>query len=123
MTRTFEFRNPRPRLLVENLGGSSLGRCYSASFQRVTSTLRMTREQLEALRMAGVIHSGQELYIRSQCDGKEAAAGEDTVPCVAVVDGAVVDEPAINPYSGKLYAPIQCSYFVYDIETRCDSGD
>ncbi len=121
--RTFEFRNPRPRLVVENVGGSSLGNCYSASLQRITSTLRMSRAQLEALRTAGVIHGGQEFYIRSTCDGKESAAGEDTVPCVTVVDGKVTGEPAINPYSGEPYGPIQCGYFVYEIETRCDSGD
>jgi hypothetical protein len=121
--RTFEFRSPRPRLLVEFLFGVSLGNCYSARRYRVTSTQRMARKEIEALREAGVLGHGQEFYIRSRCDGQEEPAGKDVVPCVTVVDGAVVDEPAVNPHTGDPYAPIQCGYFVYEVESRVDSSD
>ncbi len=123
MTRHHVYWNHRPRLVVENRGGKALGNCYIASFQRITSTLRMSRKEIEALRDAGVLHGGQEFYIRSQCDGNEPAAGQDMLPCVVELNGEILDEPAINPYSGLPYAPIQQSYFVYETESRVDSGD
>lgn len=124
MGTSFEHRNPRPRLVVESRGGSALRNCYSASYQRITSTQRMSKAQIEALRTAGVLSCGQEFYIRSQCDGAEAPAGMDEVPCSVVVDGVVdVNKIAINEYSGKPYAPIKQPYFVYDTESRVDSGD
>lgn len=123
MSKTFEYRNPRPLLIVESTGGASLGNCYNASYQRVTSTQRLGRKEIEALREAGVLGYGQEFYIRSRCDGQEAAAGHDAVSCVTVVNGVVTDEPAVNDYTGEPYAPVQRPYFVYETESRVDSGD
>jgi hypothetical protein len=63
--------------------------------------------------------------VRSQADGKEAPAGYDETPC-QVVDrrtGKVLDEPPINDYSGEPIKPIQQEFYVYDCESRCDSGD
>lgn len=123
--RVFVFRNPRPSLVIEHVGGGALGRCYSSSLWRVTSTVRLSTDTLKALNGAGVLGIGQEFYVRSPADGKEPAAGEDEVPCVTVDrrTGQPTGEPANNPYSGEPYGSTRCPYYVYECESRCDSGD
>jgi hypothetical protein len=121
----FSYPFPRPSLTIENTGGKQLGRCYSASYHKVTSRFRLSKESLDTLFRAGVIGSGQGFYIRSQCDGTEKAAMMVDAPCVMRDrrTGETIPGVAINPYSGKPYAPIQYEYFVYECETTCDSGD
>ncbi len=123
--RSFVYLNPRPALTIENAGGGSLGNCYSSAIYKVTSTVRLSAATLKALNATGVLGFGQEFYIRSQADGKEAAAGEDEVPCVTVDrrTGQPTGEPAINPYSGEPYGSHKYPWFVYMCESRCDSGD
>jgi hypothetical protein len=123
--RDFAYLNPRPHLVIDSTGGGSLGNCYSASLWRVTSTKRLSTDALKALNKAGVLGFGQEFYVRSQADGKETAAGEDEVPCVTVDrrTGKPTGEPAINPYNGKPYGSTKCPFYVYECESRCDSGD
>jgi len=123
--KNFVFLRTRPELVIEGTGGGSLGNCYSANGWRVTSVHRLTAETLRGLNALGLLGIGQEFYVNSQADGKEEPAGVDTVPCV-VVDkrtGKRLDEPAINPYSGEPYGSHDYPYFVYDCESRCDSGD
>lgn len=52
-------------------------------------------------------------------------SGIDVVPCVMVdrATGAVIPGEAINPYSGKPYAPNKQPYFTYRCESRVDSSD
>lgn len=121
----FSYPNPRPRLVIECVGGGSLGNCYSSATWRVTATERLSAHKLAALNAAGVLGMGQEFYVRSQADGKEEPAGEDDVPCVVTdrFTGKPTGDAPINPYSGKLYEPIKCPFFVYLCESRCDSGD
>lgn len=123
MTKRFIYRSGRPRLAIEHTGNKTLGNCYEASYYRVTSLWRLKLEQLQALRAAGFIGSGQYFTIVSKCDGSEEPAGHDEAPCVVEVDGKVTDEPAINELSGVPYKPIQQPYFVYEIDSRCDSSD
>lgn len=123
--RSFVYLNPRPTLVIEHVGGGQLGNCYSGSTWRVTSTTKLTAAKLVALNAAGVLGIGQEFYVRSQADGKEAAAGEDEVPCVTVDrrTGKPTGEPPINPYSGNLYGSHKYPFYVYECESRCDSSD
>lgn len=125
--KTFSYPHIRPFLAIERNGGGSLGNCYSSSSWRVTSVVRLKAETLKALNACGVLGFGQEFYIRSKADGTEEPAGHDTLPCV-VTDrrtGKRLDERPVNPYArdGAEYQPIQSPFYVYDCESRCDSGD
>ncbi len=121
---THVFRNPRPMVVIENIGGKQLGSCYNASYYRVTALYRLSENTLRALNVAGVMGYGQTFSIRSQCDGKEEPAGEDDVKCVTVdCNGEVIADPAINPYTNVPYKSAKIPYFVYECETTCDSGD
>lgn len=113
----FVYRNPRPRLLVESKGGKKLGNCYSASYYTVTSTYPLTDAEFDALFESGAIGYGQVYY------RKPEVVLVDTVRCVGMEGNKVVDENPLIPYSGKPYGTIQQAYFVYEVETRCDSGD
>jgi len=114
----YVFRNPRPRLVVESTGGKKLGHCYSASYFRVTSTFKLDSEDLKNLFYTGALGYGQGFSLVSE------SSGSDTVPCLGI-DGDTVIENPVNPYSktGARYQPIQVPFFVYNTETRCDSGD
>lgn len=123
MTTRHIYLSHRPRLTIEYTGGKTLGNFYEASYYRVTSFCRLNLDQLQALRAAGLLGSGQYFTVTSKCDGSEEPAGYDDVPCVVEIDGQVVDQPAINPYSGAPYGPVKQPYFVYEIDSRCDSSD
>jgi len=123
--KDFVYRNPRPQLTIESNGGKSLGHCYTASYYRITSQRKLTRETIRKLFESGFLGSGQGFAVQSKCDGQEAPSGHDEIQCI-VVDrrtGEQLNESAINPYSGELYKPIMAPYYVYDTETTCDSGD
>lgn len=113
----YVYRNPRPRLLVEPNGGKKLGNCYDASYYKVTSTYPLTDANFDALFASGAIGYGQ-IYYR-----KEAVEVKEMVPCVGEINGEAVDLNPVNPYSGKPYGPISMPHYIYEIETRCDSGD
>lgn len=135
------YRNPRPSLTVESTGGSRLGNCYSATYFRVTSLHALSMKNLRALREAGFLGYGQEFSARqitiensrapvpAELDWRSSKdvspSGHDDVPCVEVDDrtGEVLRNPSINPYSGREDQPTKISYFVYECEDRCDSGD
>jgi len=113
------YRQTRPQLTIELTGGRSLGRCYSETTYRVTSTRKIPRDRLLVLNGEGFLGFGQEFGINSPCDGEEKPAGHDTLPCVNEDTG----EPGVNPYSGMSYPDIQSPYYVYECYSRCDSGD
>jgi hypothetical protein len=115
----------RPDLVIDGTGGASLGNCYGASYFRITSRRRLSQEQIKALFALGLLGSGQEFYVRSQCDGKEEAGAVDEVGCTKLDEtGKPTGEPPINPYNGQpRTGTVRYEYFVYDTETRCDSGD
>jgi hypothetical protein len=114
------YRNTRPELTVERTGGKNLGRCYNATYVTVTSLKKLSKEILQDMRTMGLLVGyGQEFRIHSQCDGDEEPAGHDSIPCVDDETG----EPAMNPYSGKPYQPIEVPYYQYKVEHRVDSGD
>jgi len=126
MKHSYVYENTRPMLVVESRGGASLGRCYNACYFRVTSRVKISRERMLKLRDAGFLGFGQEFSILSKCDGSEQPAGHDSLPCVECDSSTgkpTGRAPAINPYSGKQYEPIEEAYFVYDVETRVDSSD
>lgn len=130
----------RPSLVIERCGGASLGNCYCASYFRVTSTQPLSKEDLSALRLIGLLGCGQEFianYIT--CDGKKEQlpikvdwktiiepTGVDVVQCVEVDNKTgkpTSDEPAICPYTEKPYPPHKIPYFIYECESRADSSD
>lgn len=120
----FVYRNPRPVLTVEHTGGALLGACYRAMYFKVTSTEMLSADRLRKLFDAGFLGYGQEFQVKSRCDGKEKEAGVDLVPC-SMVDRRtreVIPGEAINPYSGKPYAPASHPYWIYEVETRVDSS-
>lgn len=121
----YVYRNTRPKLVIECTGSKNLGRCYTATYYRITSLERLSKEKLEGMFDIGLIGLGQMFSILSKCDGTEEPAGTDTVPCVVVdpVTGEVLNERAINPYTGEPYLPNMQPYYVYNTENRCDSGD
>ena len=124
MSNRFTYPNNRPHLTIELTGGASLGRCYSASYWRVTSRFRRTREALVGLEKLGMIGGGQEFTIKSRCDGHEPPAGFDEIVCVELDEaGNALPGPAINPYSGEPYGPVKQEFYVYECESRVDSSD
>jgi hypothetical protein len=110
------YKNPRPRLLVESTGGKKLGNCYDVSFFTVTSTFELNETSFAALFNTGAIGYGQESRIKSE------AKFQDLVPCMGIEGDEVIENP-VNPYSGNPYKPVNVPYWVYKIETFCDSGD
>lgn len=120
---THTYRNPRSLLTVESLGAKKLGNCYHSYTYRVTTGRRRKMEQLRDI-IAGAEGLGQSFEVHSQCDGLEAAAGVDSIPCLGIDEkGEVVENPGINPYSREPYGPMDQPFFVYTCETRVDSGD
>lgn len=119
----YVYKETRPRLTIEHLGGQGLGRCYSASYWLVTSTRRLSKEILTDLNHIGVLGFGQEFFIHSPCDGKEEPAGIDQVPCVGMEGEKIVDEHPNNPYTGKPYGSSPFPYYQYRCESRVDSSD
>lgn len=113
----YVYRRTRPRLLVEADDEGSYSRnCYHVSTYKVTATYPLTDDELQALLATGAVSYGQESKVIETVEHKEM------VECVAI-DNGKVSTPAINPYSGKPYKPIEQSYWVYKVRTTCDSGD
>lgn len=139
--KSYVYRNPRPQLSIELAGGANLGRCYSATYYRVTSTRPLDAKTIRSLRDAGFLGYGQEFMFHQRLpDGNKARvpdeldwrttkdvapSGTEMIPCVEVDDrtGEPTGNPPVNPYSGKLYEPMEQSYFIYDCESRVDSSD
>jgi len=127
------YKNPRPTLTIEHSGSRSLGRCYSETTYRVTSTSALSPETIAVFQKARLVGIGQEsLSFQVLADGSKVAIGKQHEPTgYDVVEGTEVDEhtgkptgrPAVNPYTGKPYGSHSYSYYVYDCVTRCDSGD
>jgi len=133
------YKHSRPSLVVECTGGRNLGNCYNASYYRITSLQALGRDQIMALREAGFLGYGQEFsFTYKNADGSRGAVPDkvdwkikveptasDTVQCVEVDDrtGEVLRTPSINPYTGEPDGTTEISYFVYECESRVDSGD
>ena len=117
------FHNPRPILTIEVARSMKLGHCYSGTTYRITSRQRQTPGTLRKLFEAGVLGFGQEFRVISQADGKEEAAGLDECRAVLLRDNGILDlvTPAVN-WEGKPIPVARIPYFVYETETRCDSG-
>jgi len=125
MLRQYVHKSMRPNLAIENNGGSRLGNCYEQCKYKVISRERLSKDTLHKLRDLGFLGFGQEFYINSKCDGSEEPEIIEESPCVVVDahNGKELDEPPINPYSGKLYESMKQYYFVYHVESRVDSSD
>jgi hypothetical protein len=79
--------------------------------------------QLRALFDAGFLGMGQEFSVEGFPNDMEVPAGMDSVPCVTEINGVAQPGPAINPYSGKAYEPMEQPFYMYKTRCRCDSGD
>lgn len=135
------YRNPRPQLTIQVTGGAHLGRCYEATYYKVTSKRPLSKKDLRNLRDGGFVGYGQEFmcWYQNSEGNREQVPEEldwrtskdlvptchDVVPCVDVdeVTGEVTKNPSVNPYSGKEDQPINDPYYVYECESRVDSGD
>lgn len=127
------FENPRPTLTIEHSGSRSLGRCYSETTYKVTATSPLSPETISAFQAAGLLGIGQEFRSRQVlADGGTVAVNEQQEPSgTDAVHGIEVDEftgkptgnAAVNPYTGKQYAPHNFFHYVYECVTRCDSSD
>lgn len=128
------FKNHRAALTIEHSSSRSLGRCYYETIYKVTATQPLTHATLLAFREAGLVGEGQEF------SAYQVLPGGDRIPVgeqhsqnpsgTDVVEPQRVDEftgkplpAAMNPYSGKPYAPHTYYNYVYECVTRCDSGD
>lgn len=136
----FVYKATRPNLVIENIGGAHLGRCYSAAYYKVVSKFPLGKDGLMHLRDAGFLGLGQEFYcfrIDSEKnkqpvpdtldwrDTKVEATFKDVVQCVEVDDRTeeVINTAPINKYSGKPYGTTELEYYEYYCESRVDSGD
>ena len=118
------FPNPRPKLVIEHIGGCMLGNCYSGQTDRITSRFKLSAETIRKLYELGLVGFGQEFWVKSQCDGNEKPAFMDEL--IAVSEdryGKELPGPALNAYTQEPIAPIQSPVYVYECESRCDSGD
>lgn len=108
----------QPALVVEHMGGGKLGNCYSGARDIVRSFMPLTDRQLRQLQGMGVISSGQDLWIAKAYEDVEEVApvGYDDAT------GRVLDTVPLAP-DGQAYAPVKFPVYVYEVETRCDSGD
>lgn len=93
--------------------------CCSINGYRIRSNSQVGKDGLMALFNVGLLGSGQEFRIHSQCDGKEKPAGHYVAPCVDDKTGMI----AKNPYTGVDYESHQIPYYEYFTSTLCDSSD
>jgi hypothetical protein len=105
------YKKERSNMEIKFVRSVNIGRCYNAFYYEITSTRKLTCEQIHGLRKLGFLGYGQEFNVNSQCDGKEEPAGYDTVQCLE--NGEVV----------MTYKPLKEPYFVYHVENRVDSSD
>lgn len=93
--------------------------CCSVNWYRVRSMRRLTLADLRKLFDVGLLGSGQEFRVHSQCDGKEEHAGKYEVPCVDDKTGCI----AKNPVTGLPMPAHHYPYYDYMTSTLCDSSD
>ena len=139
MGSIFVYRRVRPILTVEDTGGSQLGNCYHACYYKVTSLFSICKKTLWQLKDAHFISDGQEFYckfVKANGDRvpvpedmdwrqKIEPTGIDIVLCLEIDEktGDVLNTNPINKYTGKPYGTTEIGYYVYEVETRVDSGD
>lgn len=127
------FKNPRPTLTIEHTGSRDLGRCYSETTYRVTSTAPLSPETIDAFRAARLVGIGQEFQsFQILTDGSRLAVGVRQDPSgTDAVEPLEIDEftgkptgnEAVNPGTGRPYPPHSFFHYMYECVTRCDSGD
>lgn len=135
------YRCDRPDLTIECTGGKNLGRCYNAVYYKVTSARRLLMKDLLLMREAGVLGYGQTFNVkfvdasgvRHSMNRPLGVADEEflpptfneEVPCRVFnkLTGKLVDDVAMNPYTGQPYKPMQHGFYVYECENLIDSSD
>ena len=117
--RKVVYEPTRPQLVVEHTGSKALGRCYSSTSHKITSTIKLSDASLNGLFSADFLGIGQTFYIRKRLE----PAGEDTANPVEYVDNKRTENVPFDEYNKKPYEPIKLPYYVYECETFCDSGD
>jgi hypothetical protein len=117
MGKTCCWVNPKPDLSIQATGSTKLGRCYYEGRYKIVSYCKLTSDQIQALWKAGFLGAGQQFGIKSQCDGKEAAAGYD------VVEGHMRDDNGNRLDDPPTHGPTNFYYYEYETYYRCDSGD
>lgn len=124
-TLTYSYLPTRPNLTIDSTVPKSIGRCRSETRHTITCNRKLTSEQLYSLFTSRIISEvDQEFSVKSKCDGSEEPSRYEYYDCAALNEsGDVVEKPAINPYSGKIYEPRKVAYYSYTVVTTCDSSD
>ena len=125
---------PKPKLSIESNGGASLGRCYSASYFRVTALHPLSMEDFRRLRDCGLFSGGQEFMVRQVAENGDKVKVAETLDWQSVktvnrsgfdvVGLTNVEVPGwkiIGPSTSKMTTEIP--YYTYEVEVRCDSSD
>lgn len=113
------YKNKRAELTIEQVGGGSLGRCYSFTQYKVTTKSPLTDVQITTLRESGFLGYGQEFYVLTPKEARESPAGRDILECVDSDTG----KPALDPRTNKPYNSIKVNYYECLFERRVDSSD
>jgi len=111
------FKITRPQITIDIDYTRELGRCYFATGYRIISQFKLSSLQIMKLRESGLLGSGQEFSVMSQCDGKENPTGYDLAHCYKK------DTFGQDLGIDTSVPPMKSPYYVYDCEDRTDSGD
>ncbi len=128
------YLSPKPQLSIENRGGRSLGRCYNASYFRITSLRPLSLKDLSRLRECGFLGYGQE-FISSYLTKEGSKIGvPDTLDWRTAkdVEPTGYDEVGLTDIKEETWEVVGPSnshhktslpYYIYEIESRVDSSD
>lgn len=103
----------RPSFEIKLTGARQLGRCYYATFYRITSDTPLTVKAVEKIRESGLLGFGQEFY----CNYVQSDS--------TTIDHRKVDTKSIVPtlVEASPESPLRLhSYYVYECEDRVDSS-
>lgn len=112
------WRNTRPTLAIEVIGGAQLGNCYHATTYRITSRRPLTLDHIEALRKAGFLGYGQEFIRKTPLEALTTPVGYDEIVATDSETGERVPEIRGRPTNVH-----REPYYACEIEDRVDSSD
>lgn len=107
----------RQILNIEVTGGANLGRCYTSTTYRVTSRSYLGTKEIDELRKMGYLGYGQEFYAKYVNDSGQLEVLQPTGNPTDWQERNALPKPTMATPTAYDYQ------YVYEIETRCDSGD
>lgn len=126
--------SPKPKLQIENRGGKNLGRCYNASYFRVTALHPLSMEDFNRLRECGFLGYGQEFMCRYRTNDGKLVAVPEKLDYMSVKDVVPTgyDKVGLTPMNEETWEKCgevimtrtsDIAYYVYEVESRVDSSD